>query len=156
VTRSTDVPDIRVLPPVLVGGALLLGIGIHYVIWPHELLPIVIARVMGVTVFVAAGVLAHLAQREMQRVGTNILPTQPALALATNGPFRFTRNPLYVAAIGVYLGVTLWVDSLALLLLLFPTVWLLRWGIVLPEERYLGAKFGEPYEAYRSRVRRWL
>ncbi|MEO7823063.1 MAG: isoprenylcysteine carboxylmethyltransferase family protein [Gemmatimonadaceae bacterium] len=92
----------------------------------------------------------------MKRVGTNVLPTQPTLALATDGPYRFTRNPLYIAAIGVYLGITFWVDGLALLLLLFPMAWVLHRGIVLPEERYLESKFGERYLVYRSAVRRWL
>jgi protein-S-isoprenylcysteine O-methyltransferase Ste14 len=92
----------------------------------------------------------------MKRAGTNILPTQPTLALATDGPYRFSRNPLYIAAIGVYLGVTLWVNSLALLLLILPMSWLLHWGIVLREERYLKAKFGDAYRFYQANVRRWL
>ena len=71
------------------------------------------------------------------------LPSRPTVALATDGPYRFTRNPLYVAAIGVYLGVTLWVDGLAPLLLLLPMAWLLHRGIVLPEERYLETRFGD-------------
>ena len=91
----------------------------------------------------------------MKRVGTNVLPTQPTLALATDGPYRYTRNPLYVAAICVYLGVTLWVDSLVLLLLPF-VIGVLHAGVVLREERHLSARFGSQYEAYRAGVRRWL
>ena len=154
--RSTDVPDIMALPPVVVGGALLVGVLIHYALWTVTLLPTVLARVLGVVVFVLAGVLAHFAHLAMKRVGTNILPTQPTLALATDGPYRYSRNPLYVAAIGVYLGVTLWVNGLAPLLLMFPMAWLLHWGIVLPEERYLQSRFGNAYLSYQSTVRRWL
>jgi protein-S-isoprenylcysteine O-methyltransferase Ste14 len=154
--RSSDVPDIVVLPPVLVGGTLLIGILIHYALWAVPLMPTVLARVLGVVVFIAAGALAHFAHLAMKRVGTNVLPTQPTLALATDGPFRFSRNPLYVAAIGVYLGVTLWVNGLAPLLLMLPMTWLLHWGIVLPEERYLEAKFGNAYQSYQRSVRRWL
>jgi len=156
VTQASDTPAILVLPPVLVGGTLIVGVVVHYVFWPVDLLPIVLARIVGVTLFVAAGVLAHLAHLAMKRVGTNVLPTQPTVALATDGPYRFTRNPLYIAAIGVYLGVTFWVDGLALLLLLFPMAWLLHRGIVLPEEGYLESKFSERYLVYRSAVRRWL
>jgi protein-S-isoprenylcysteine O-methyltransferase Ste14 len=151
-----DAPDIVVLPPLLVAGTLLLGLALHYGLWPVELLPVTLARVLGATIFVAAGVLAHLSHLAMKRVGTNVLPTQPTLALATDGPYRFTRNPLYLAAIGVYLGVALWVDSGVLLLLLAPMIAVLHHGIVLPEERYLSAKFGERYELYRRAVRRWL
>ncbi len=154
-SHSADKPDILILPPVLVGGGLLLGVLLHW-LWPITLLPVVPARVFGATIFVLAGILAHFAQNAMKRAGTNIWPTQPTLALVTGGPFRFTRNPLYLAAAGVYLGVTLWVDGLLPLLLLAPVLCLLHWGIVLPEERYLATKFGEPYSKYTSRVRRWL
>ena len=155
-TKAVDAPQILVLPPVLVGGTLLLGVPIHYLVWTVTLLPAPLARVLGFTLFVAAGLLAHLAHNAMKRVGTNVLPTRPTLALATDGPYRFTRNPLYIAAIGVYLGVTFWVDGLAPLLLVFPMAWLLHHGIVLPEERYLETKFGDAYASYRSSVRRWL
>lgn len=154
--RSGDRPDILVLPPVLVGGVLLIGVLIHYAVWTVPLLPTVLARALGVAVFISAGVLAHFAHLAMKRVGTNVLPTQPTLALATDGPYRFSRNPLYIAAIGVYLGVTLWVNGLAPLLLMFPMTWLLHWGIVLREEKYLKSKFGSSYESYQRRVRRWL
>jgi protein-S-isoprenylcysteine O-methyltransferase Ste14 len=154
--RSTDVPDIIVLPPVLVGGTLLIGVLIHYAFWTVPLMPTVLARVLGVIAFTSAGVLAHFAHLAMKRAGTNVLPTQPTLALATDGPYRFSRNPLYIAAVGVYLGITLWVNGLAPLLLMIPMAWLLHWGIVLREERYLKAKFGNTYESYQTSVRRWI
>jgi protein-S-isoprenylcysteine O-methyltransferase Ste14 len=156
VQSSPDRPQILVLPPVLVGGMMLTGVLLHYWVWPITPLPIVPARTLGVALFLAAGLLANSAHNAMTRVGTNIFPTQPTLALATDGPFRFTRNPLYVAASGVYLGVAFWVDGLVPLLL-FPLVCVgLHYAIVLPEERYLDTKFGKPYRAYRARVRRWL
>ncbi len=150
-----DVPQIRVLPPVLVGGFLLLGVAFEW-LRPIPALPDLVARPLGVAIFVLAGYLAHRAQLALRQVGTNILPTRPTLALATAGPFRRTRNPLYVAALGVYLGVALWVNGVVPLVLL-PVLWiLLDWGVVRPEERYLAAKFGVEYEAYCARVRRWL
>jgi protein-S-isoprenylcysteine O-methyltransferase Ste14 len=154
--RSIDAPDIVVLPPVLVGGTMILGVIVHYALWTRPLLPAVPARVLGLTLFVSSGLLAHLSHRAMQRVGTNVMPTLPTLALATDGPYRYTRNPLYIAAIGVYLGVALWVDGWAPLLLLFPMAFVLHRGIVLREEKYLTNKFGETYRSYQSRVRRWL
>jgi protein-S-isoprenylcysteine O-methyltransferase Ste14 len=154
--RSVDSPDIIVLPPVLVGGTLLLGIGLNYLVWPTTLLPIVPARVLGVCLFITSGLLAHSAQRAMMRVGTNVLPTRPTLALALDGPYRYTRNPLYLAAIGVALAVSLWVNGVFPLVLLAPMILILQRGIVLREEQYLLQKFGAEYEAYRSRVPRWL
>ena len=154
--ESSDRPDILVLPPVLVGSVLLIGLAVHYFLWTVEPLPVTLARPLGLTLFIASGLLAHLAHRAFQRVGTNVLPTKPTLAIATDGPYRHTRNPLYLAALGVYLGVALWVDS-AILLLLVPMVAVgLHRGVVLPEERYLERKFGSAYTQYRARVRRWL
>lgn len=79
----------------------------------------------------------------MRRAGTNIRPDQPTLALVLDGPFRFTRNPLYIAAIGLCVGVALFVDGLAPFVVLVPVLAVLHWGIVLREERYLEAKFGD-------------
>jgi protein-S-isoprenylcysteine O-methyltransferase Ste14 len=151
-----DRPRILILPPVLFGSAMVIGALVHFLVWTVTLIPILPARIIGGVLFVAAGVLAHRAHQAMTRAGTNIFPTQPALALVTDGPFRFTRNPLYVAAIGVYLAVAFWVDGLVLFLL-FPLVFfLLHYAIVLPEERYLEGKFGDSYRNYRRSVRRWL
>src|SRR5436190_23581085 len=115
--RAVDTPKIRVLPPVLVGGVLLIGVLLDW-LRHTPVLPDRGARALGFSIFVLSGCLAHWAQLTMRRVGTNILPTRPSLALATAGPFRRTRNPLYIAALGVYLGVALWVNGLVPLLLL--------------------------------------
>ena len=154
--RTADVPDLVVLPPALVAGTLLLGMGLHYFLWPITLLPVVPARILGLGIFVASGMLAHTAQRAMQRAGTNVLPTQPTLALVRDGPYRRTRNPLYLTALGVALGVCLWIDGAVPLLLLIPMSGMLPVGIVLREEAYLLNKFGPEYEAYRQAVPRWL
>jgi protein-S-isoprenylcysteine O-methyltransferase Ste14 len=92
----------------------------------------------------------------MREAGTNVLPSKPALTLVTSGPFRFTRNPLYVMNALVYLGLTLICNSAWLLGLFVPMLLVIYWGIIRREERYLEAKFGEAYLAYKARVRRWL
>ena len=87
---------------------------------------------------------------------TGLLPGQAAEALIDEGPYRISRNPLYVGLLVLSAGVALLAGSLWALLAL-PLEWvLLRWGAVLPEERYLSAKFGDSYAEYRSRVRRWV
>jgi protein-S-isoprenylcysteine O-methyltransferase Ste14 len=92
----------------------------------------------------------------MKRAGTNVRPDQPMLAIVTDGPFRFTRDPMYMATTGLYSAVTLLVNTLWPLVLLAPLLVLLDGGVVRREERYLEAKFGDPYRAYQARVRRWL
>ena len=154
--QEPDRPHILVLPPILVGGLLLVGVSVHYWLWTVTPFPTVPARILGLVLFVSAGVLAHAAHNAMKRAGTNIFPTQPALALVSDGPFRRTRNPLYIAALGVYLGVAFWVDGLVTFLVLPIVLAGLHWAVVRPEERYLEGKFGDAYRAYQSQVPRWL
>jgi protein-S-isoprenylcysteine O-methyltransferase Ste14 len=92
----------------------------------------------------------------MRRAGTNVRPDRPTLVIVSDGPFRFTRNPLYLAAIGIYVSITLLVDALWPLVLLGPMLVLLVKGVVVREEQYLAAKFGDEYRNYKTRVRRWL
>lgn len=153
---SRDAPDIVVLPPVLFAGTVATGLAIHYFVWPARVLPPGAGRAIAVALIIIAAIIAWSAHTEMRKVGTNILPTQPTLAIATGGSFRFTRNPLYLSAICVYLAASLWVNSAGMLGLTLPMVAVLHRGVVLPEERYLSAKFGEAYDQYRARVRRWI
>jgi protein-S-isoprenylcysteine O-methyltransferase Ste14 len=153
--RDADRPDILVFPPILLGGTMLLGLVLD-LLHPVPLLPPAAARILGVALFVFSGALAYSAQRVLRRAGANISPNQPTLALVTDGPYRRTRNPLYLAGLGVCLGVACFVNGIAPFLLLSPLVALLNWGIVQREERYLSAKFGAAYRAYQKRVRRWL
>jgi len=153
--RDADRPEILVFPPVVLGGAMLLAVVLHG-LHPVPLLPPGAARILGVTLFVVSAALAWWAQTALRRAGTNINPNQPTLALVTDGPYRRTRNPLYLAGLGVFLGVACFVNGMVPFVLFVPLVALLHWGIVRREERYLDAKFGEAYRAYQRRVRRWI
>jgi protein-S-isoprenylcysteine O-methyltransferase Ste14 len=153
--HNADRPDILVFPPILLGGTMLLGFVLDW-LHPIPVLPPIAARGLGVTLFAFSATLAWSAQAVLRRAGTNISPDQPTLALVTDGPYRRTRNPLYMAGLGVYLGVACFVNGIAPFVLFVPLVVLLHWGIVRREERYLAAKFGEAYSRYQSQVRRWL
>ena len=153
--RDPDSPDVLVFPPILLGGAMLLGFLLDWLL-PIPLFSPAAARVLGAILFVLGAALGYAAQRALRRAGTNISPAEPTLALATDGPYRRTRNPLYLAGLGVYLGVALFINGLAPFLLFVPLAVLPHRGIVLREERYLTAKFGEAYREYQNQVRRWL
>jgi protein-S-isoprenylcysteine O-methyltransferase Ste14 len=87
---------------------------------------------------------------------TGLLPGQPTEAMIAEGPYRLSRNPLYVGLLTLYLALALLTGS-SWALLLFPVaVLLVLWGAILPEERFLHARFGAAYDDYRRRVRRWL
>lgn len=153
--RNADTANVLIFPPFLLGGAMVLGALLEW-LYPIPLLPPMLARLLGVVLFALGGLLGYSAQRALRRAGTNIRPDQPTLALVTDGPYRWTRNPIYLAGLLVYLGVGFFVNGLAPFLLLPLLIILLRWGIILREERYLTAKFGEPYRNYTSRVSRWV
>jgi len=92
----------------------------------------------------------------LRRSGTPVDPYKEARILVTAGPYRFSRNPLYLALQVLLAGAGLGLDSLWILGLV-PLLWaLLHFGVVLREEARLAARFGEDYEAYRRRTRRWL
>jgi protein-S-isoprenylcysteine O-methyltransferase Ste14 len=87
---------------------------------------------------------------------TTVNPYKAATNLVTQGPFAFSRNPIYVSDWFVYLGVTLLLGT-AWPLLLAPVVWaIMRFGVIRHEEAHLRAKFGDEYQTYCGRVRRWL
>jgi protein-S-isoprenylcysteine O-methyltransferase Ste14 len=106
--------------------------------------------------FLAAFSLAAICFWHQRRHGTSVEPFEPTTALVQSGPYRLSRNPLYVAQLLGFAGFALLVGSVWMAAFL-PLVFLvLHYGAVLPEERYLEAKFGDDYRRYRARVRRWL
>ena len=150
-----DTAGVIAFPPLLVVGTLVLGLAAHWLV-PRHPFPTVASRVAGSAFVVAGGAIIAWGARTMRGAGTNIDPGQPALVLVTGGPFRWSRNPLYLANVLIYIGTTLVVDALWPFVLLVPLVAVLEWGVIRREERYLSRKFGAPYDAYRTRVRRWL
>jgi len=105
---------------------------------------------------VGSGILATWGVVTMRRAGTNVRPDQPALVIVVDGPFRFSRNPLYLALTGFYLGVSMLINTVWPPFLLPVLLAFLHWGVIRREEHYLEAKFGSTYLNYKARVRRWL
>jgi protein-S-isoprenylcysteine O-methyltransferase Ste14 len=87
---------------------------------------------------------------------TGLLPGQASHALIEEGPFRVSRNPLYVGLLALYLGVALLAPTFWGLVLFPSAVLLLQWGAIRPEEQFLHERFGAQCDDYTRRVRRWL
>lgn len=109
----------------------------------------------GVLSVLALG-LATWAGRVMQKAGTNIQPHKPVLALVREGPYRWTRNPMYMALCTMMVVWGLVLNSVWGCVMVIPLWLLLHFGVVLREERYLEAKFGERYVIWKKTVRRWV
>ena len=112
--------------------------------------------VCGIVFIILAPTLALWALRTMKAAGTNVHPAEPALALVRDGPFRFIRNPMYLALCLVQAGIGFLLNDWITLLFVVPLALVLHFGVILPEERYLEAKFGEQYLALKRKVRRWI
>ena len=87
---------------------------------------------------------------------TGLLPGMPTESMITEGPYRLSRNPLYVGLLALYLSLALLAGSFWALVLFPVAVALVLWGAIRPEERFLRRRFGTAYDDYASRVRRWL
>lgn len=90
------------------------------------------------------------------RARTSVLPFRRATAMVTSGPYRFSRNPMYVGLTLLYLGLSLLTGMAWPLVMLPLALWALTVLVIRREERYLAAEFGVEYAAYRERVHRWL
>ena len=87
---------------------------------------------------------------------TNFDLRKPTTRIITTGPYRFSRNPSYVSLTMLYLGIAIAADSVWVLAGLIPTLVVMHYGVILREEEYLEAKFGEEYLRYKRSVPRWL
>jgi len=96
------------------------------------------------------------ATRTFRTAGTPIPGNRPTTTIVRTGPYRFSRNPIYLAFSLLQLGLSLWVNGLALLITLIPAVALMSLVVIPREERYLEARFPSEYLPYRASVRRWL
>ena len=124
--------------------------------WP---LPIVAGRLTtlaGVVFVLGWMALAVVSIGRFRRSKTSIVPIRPADALVLSGPYRYTRNPMYVSLAFLTIGCGLLLGTWWPMVLLVPTLGIVQQFVILPEERYLRRRFGTAYEAYAQRVRRWL
>lgn len=152
---SLDSPSVRVPPPLAFAAGLVPGLSLSAWI-PSQWLPVAVSRILGWAPIACGLALAVPSLLLFWRVGTAIRPDRPATTLATTGPYRFTRNPMYLALTLVYAGVAiLWQSIWALALLPFVLLFIDRRAIR-PEELYLERRFGAEYKQYRANVPRWL
>jgi protein-S-isoprenylcysteine O-methyltransferase Ste14 len=162
VTRSStanSVPDVAnlglVRPPLVYLASILIGLLLHY-IWPLPLVRNPVAAPIGAVVVLMSVGLFIAAVRTFRAAGTPVPGNQPTTTIVRTGPFRFSRNPIYLAFSALQVGIALWVGSLWLLITLVPALALMSFWVIPREERYLEARFPGEYLRYKSSVRRWF
>ena len=155
-SENAQTAQVLVRPPVAWALAVVVGFALDWLEpvdfvpedWP--------AGLLGAVVFVLALALAVSAIDAMTRAGTSVPTNRPSTVMVESGPYRFTRNPIYMGMFGGLIGLAIAFDNLWLLLMLAPFALVIRYGVVAAEEAYLERTFGEAYRGYRQRVRRWL
>ena len=146
--------------PVAYLGPLILGWLLNRKI-PAPFLPRGLTRILGLPVIGGGALLGGWTYRTMRRADTPIIgepfvPGKPTSILITDGPFRYTRNPGYVAGAVVYAGVASLTNALWAFLFLPVVLLIMQRTAIEREERYLERKFGEEYLRYKAQVRRWI
>ncbi len=153
--EAPDTAGVVAPPPLIYAGALTAGL-LAKALLPVRFLPSNRAWVLGLPLIGSGLLLFLFGLRAMHRAGTEVRPDRPTTSLVVEGPYRFTRNPLYLGFTLVYGGITALANSLPSALLLPLVLLVMRRGVIEREERYLERVFGEEYLQYKTRVRRWI
>jgi protein-S-isoprenylcysteine O-methyltransferase Ste14 len=154
-TDSNDAPNVKIIPPLvyLVG----IVIGFLATIWmPTKVVPNSVAWTVGGILIFCAAVLAGGAILKFKDVGTTVRPDRAANTLVIAGPYKITRNPMYLALALVYLGIAIAGQSVWALILLPVVLTVIQRRAIEPEEAFLERRFGANYIRYKENVRRWL
>jgi protein-S-isoprenylcysteine O-methyltransferase Ste14 len=154
-TPSKDVAVPGLLrPPIVLLAAIALGVVLN-LIWPFRFIPSALVLAGPVVVF-AAVLLFLLSLREFRSHGTSVRGTERTTMVVRTGPYRFSRNPIYLAFVLFILGLSLWLNDLWLLVALVAFAGFISIMIIPREERFLERNFQPQYSEYKAAVRRWL
>ena len=151
-----DAPAYRIWPPLALGVPLAAGLVMTAGLGDPFSLGRGATRVAGAVLVVAFVLWNGWTLSVMASHRTAVLPGGATNVLLQSGPFRLSRNPLYVGLVALDAGLALLAGSVWALAFVPVGIAALVWGAIRPEERYLAGKFGAEYEAYRARARRWL
>ena len=147
--------QVRLLPPAVYFGPFVLMWALHW--WRPSTIPGGVARTVAGLVLVLTGIALTLwSVATFRRAHTTVIPWEEVAAMVTTGPFRLSRNPIYLADAIAYLGCALLIASWWPLLILPVILVVMRRKVIDREERYLSERFGDAYREYQLRARRWL
>ena len=154
--NTADTSGVIIRPPLAWGLAVIAGLALNWLV-PLPFLPAdVPSGSVGAMAFVLALALFAWAIVTIGGAGSNVPTNRPTTTIVESGPYRFTRNPIYVAMFLALIGLAVAFDSRRPFITLVLFALVIRYGVVAREEAYLERKFGEVYRGYRSRVRRWV
>jgi protein-S-isoprenylcysteine O-methyltransferase Ste14 len=156
--ENKDNPGVIAPPPLIALAAMVLGLALDWLLPAYvlaTLLSLWTRIALGVALMLAGAALAIAALRRFAEARTPVNPTKAVISLATSGVYHYARNPMYVALLVTVGGIGVALASDWTLVMEVPLALVLRDGVVLREERYLEAKFGDEYRRYKASVPRW-
>ena len=156
--NTTDHPDVITFPPLIYVAGLGLSLAAK-LLWRLPITPKWLSkprRKAGFALIAAGAGMAIWGARTFREADTSISPHDPATTLVEDGPYQYTRNPIYIGMTAVYSGITLLLNNLWGFLLLPGVLTVMERGVIEREEAYLRAKFGDAYDEYTGRIPRWL
>lgn len=153
---TTDRANVIMPPPLAWALAFGVGFALDW-LWPAPFVPMAIPHAWAGGIVLAVGfALAIWAIAALRNAGTRVEPNKPTTAIVAAGPYKFTRNPIYIGIFLGQAGLAIGFDTLWMLAMLLPLYLVIRYGVIAREEAYLARKFGAVYLTYKARVRRWL
>ena len=141
--------------PVIYGAAFALGLAAEYTL-PTVALSRTVLPWLGVLIVMLSIPIVVSAFKALARARTAFDARKPTSTIVSDGAFHYSRNPTYLSLTLLYVGLSLLVGSPWVLFMAVPAVALTQWGVIVREERYLEAKFGEEYLRYKAKVRQWI
>ena len=154
---SNDHANIIVLPPLPYVLTAVLGILLQLFLEPLRFFPETwIGHAAGWPLVVAATLLVIWARQTMSRAGESPNVNKPTGTIVSTGPYALTRNPMYLSMTLLYGGIAFIVNTAWPIIFLPAVLFVIHYGVINREERYLERKFGDGYARYRAKVRRWL
>lgn len=153
--NNSDAPNVRIVPPLVYLAGLTIGFLAN--IWmPIKFIPDLVAWALGGVLICCGAVLAGSAMLRFKGASTTVRPDRPVSALVIAGPYKITRNPMYLGLAFVYLGIAIAGQSVWALILLPLVLTVIQRRAIEPEEAFLKRRFGVDYISYTTRVRRWM
>ena len=152
---SSDAPNVKIVPPLVYLAGLAVGFLAN--VWmPIKFIPDLLAWALGGSLIACGAVLTGSALLKFKGVGTTVRPDRPASTLVIAGPYKITRNPMYLGLALVYLGIAIVGQSVWALILLPVILTVIQRRAIEPEEAFLKRRFGADYITYMTKVRRWI
>ena len=148
-------PQVMTPPPALFLGGLLVGYSLDQAL-PIPTLALPGQDIASITLLVLGTLLVAGAVWQLRHADTTVLPHRAASQLVTGGLFAFSRNPIYLGFVCLHLAMALSLASLGMAVMLLPVIWVIDRHVIAAEEAFHAQQFGEQWQQYRGKVRRWL